>query len=209
MIGMIERGEKEFVGSVTQEREARRERELQVKRVEQERRRREVQLQVETQQKREKERMSDRLSRMKEQAKELEKVRKGKARFVDKVFCKMYGLLEPVRQQVMEDVVYACKPDQQIKRLYTEIFERNQLVYNQICRFYSKAEDFKEKIRKFKESMLLAPPKRRDARAVSNNSMNWELRSDLPIYNSTECLTTSSENKHRESALSTDRPIAK
>lgn len=157
MIEMIAKGEKDMVDSVTQERVNRREREIEDrKREAQDRRRREVAMvEAEILHKKEKEKLTDRMSKLKEQAKEMEKIKKRKSRFVEKVFTKMYSVLDPVKQQIMDDMIYTCKPDQQFKKLYTEIFERNHQIYNQISHFYNKADDFQEKIRLFKERMLL------------------------------------------------------
>lgn len=84
----------------------------------------------------------------------------------------------------MDDMVFGCKPEEQYKRLYTEILDRNKFVQGQISQFVSRTDDIKEKIRRFKEAMLFSPMMRPKSKKISCSV-------DIPQgCSSMECLTT-------------------
>jgi hypothetical protein len=56
-------------------------------------------------------REKERLSKLKEQAKTIENNKKTKTKFVDKVYVKLYGILDFERKQLMDDRMFVCKPD--------------------------------------------------------------------------------------------------
>jgi len=64
-------------------------------------------------------------------------------KYLDKVYCKVYGVLDTDRRELMDNIIFVCKPEEQYKRMYTDILERNKFVKDQISEFSSKANDIK------------------------------------------------------------------
>ena len=57
------------------------------------------------------ERMLDRVEKARELSKLRDEQKKKKTKFFEKVYCKLYGVLEPNRQQLADDIIYTCRQE--------------------------------------------------------------------------------------------------
>ena len=66
----------------------------------------------------------------------------------------LYSTMDIHKNQLMDDFVCG-NPQEKYKKLYDEIYTRNRFNREQIIAFEAKTDQFHEKVRKFKEMMLL------------------------------------------------------
>lgn len=74
------------------------------------------------------------MAKIREQAKDAEKVKKQKTKLVGRMVTSLYSTMEISKQQLNEDMVFR-NPEEQRKKLYDEIMSRNKLNHEQILGF--------------------------------------------------------------------------